>query len=275
MPDTPRSLTTPAQRAAATEENLAAFFHDMRVLVGYESTRIHGLPVHHAWPTNPMFKGAMQFGPPTGNAQDAVREVVAWFDDRGAPYQFWWFNDASRNPAIDEALLASGFTLDFDADPAMVADLHALATQAPSGDVAIEVAEDAEALGAWRDAFVESYGLPAFAGQAWVDATLALGASAPWRLYVARVDGQPVGTSLMYCGAGVAGLFAVGTTPAARGRGVGRLITQAPLLDARAEGYKAAVLFASPMGKSIYERMGFVDTGRRLGRYLRFAGGTP
>src|SRR5438105_4835061 len=90
---------------------------------------------------------------------------------------------------------------------------------------------------------------PAPTPQACVDATLALGFDrAPWRLFLARLDGDPVATALILGGGGVAGVYAVGTVERARGKGIGGAITLAPLLESRDEGYRHAVLFSSQIG---------------------------
>jgi predicted acetyltransferase len=60
----------------------------------------------------------------------------------------------------------------------------------------------------------------------------------------------------------VAGIFAVATIEAARGRGIGMAVTMAPLLDARACGYCVGVLQASEMGYPVYARMGFTEQFR-------------
>jgi ribosomal protein S18 acetylase RimI-like enzyme len=56
--------------------------------------------------------------------------------------------------------------------------------------------------------------------------------------------------------------------PKAQGKGIGAAISLKPLLDARAEGYRYAVLFSTEMGFGVYERIGFRDTGVRVNRYL-------
>ena len=56
--------------------------------------------------------------------------------------------------------------------------------------------------------------------------------------------------------------------PAARGRGIGGAITLRPLLDARDEGYRHAVLFSSAMGVHAYERIGFRLLDGWIDRFL-------
>jgi GNAT superfamily N-acetyltransferase len=77
--------------------------------------------------------------------------------------------------------------------------------------------------------------------------------------YLARLHGEPVAASALYRDPRVAGLYEVCTIPSARRHGIGAAITLAPLLDARAMGYRIAVLQASPMGEPVYRRLGFTS----------------
>ena len=105
--------------------------------------------------------------------------------------------------------------------------------------------------------FVEAYGIAEWAGQAWVDAALRSGIGrTPWKMYLGRLDGEPVATNMLFNGAGVGGIC--GSTVAwAGGKGIGGAITLKPLLEARSMGYRYAVLFSSEMGIGVYERIGF------------------
>jgi hypothetical protein len=77
-----------------------------------------------------------------------------------------------------------------------------------------------------------------------------------------------VAIDVLVLGGGVAGLFGVGTVASVRNRGIGTAITVKPLLDARDAGMRYGALFSSELGKPVYERCGFVDTGARISRYL-------
>ena len=111
--------------------------------------------------------------------------------------------------------------------------------------------------------------IPEWAGQAWVDATLAAGIEeAPWRCYVGRLDGKPVASNMLFNGAGVASVFGVATHPEARRQGIGAAITLIAYQEALEMGYQYGVLFATDLGAPVYRRLGFRDVGAGMSRYL-------
>jgi predicted acetyltransferase len=77
-----------------------------------------------------------------------------------------------------------------------------------------------------------------------------------------------VGTSALLLHAGLAGIFAVATIPRARGRGIRKALTLAPLLEARRRSYRVGTLQASPMGFPVYRRLGFREVCSPIEMYL-------
>lgn len=75
--------------------------------------------------------------------------------------------------------------------------------------------------------------------------------------FLAHVDGRPAGISMTILTHGVAGIYWVGATEEARGRGLGRTMTAIAVEAGLEMGGASASLQASPMGESIYMRMGF------------------
>lgn len=90
----------------------------------------------------------------------------------------------------------------------------------------------------------------------------------PWKCYVGKLNGKPVASNMLFCGAGVASVYWVGVLPEARGKGIGAAITLVAYQDAKAQGYRYGVLFSSELGKPVYQRIGFKNTSLGISRYL-------
>ncbi|WP_433317503.1 GNAT family N-acetyltransferase [Micromonospora sp. CA-269861] len=75
--------------------------------------------------------------------------------------------------------------------------------------------------------------------------------------YLAEESGHPTGTALGMRTRGAVGVFNIAVVPSARGRGLGRVLTEVVLRDGIAAGADAAYLHSSAMGRPLYESMGF------------------
>src|SRR5262249_7478015 len=80
--------------------------------------------------------------------------------------------------------------------------------------------------------------------------------------FVARVEGKPVAGAMTVVTHGVAGIYWVGTTPEARGRGLAEPCTRAAGNAGFDLGGRIAALQASRMGEPVYKRMGYVEVTR-------------
>ena len=270
----------------AASDNLIALFGMMGRLEAAEVEETAALGRHHSFPTNPMFKGVWRTNIATADVDAAIDETIAWSRARNAPYFFWWTDDATRPADLGARLIARGFISMEGAQqelakgivqteagaPVMVMSLADadpdLLARVPLG-FQIEPVDTPGRLLDFKKVFVDTYQIPEWAGQAWVDATTAFGVGkSPWRMVVGYLDGEPVASNMLVIGGGVASVYAVATIPAAQRRGVGAAITLKPLLDARDEGQTHAVLFSSEDGFPVYRRLGFRDTGMKINRFL-------
>lgn len=279
---------TDRELGLAVFENLYALFRAMaNNLHEGQLVEKEELSRHLTFPTNPMFKGVWKTHLPADKADAAIDDTIAWFKAQGAPYFFWWTGGDSSPSDLEERLakrglismveqtqeLAKGILSTQQGSPCMVAELGSLnesvLTQTPEGFLIKEIEDESE-LYDFKKVFVETYEIPEWAGQAWVDATLKIGiGKTPWRLFVGYLENEPVATNLLFNGAGVASVYAIATVPAARGKGIGAAITLKPLLEARdQQGYRYAVLFSTEMGIPVYQRIGFRLTDVRINRYL-------
>lgn len=145
-------------------------------------------------------------------------------------------------------------------DPAMVADLAALPDQPHVEGIEIRTSEGKEARHAWGELTSDGFELSDIRGP-----IAKCEAAIPERLYPDHVrfagylDGRPVAVSSLVMAGDLAGIYAVATLPEARGRGVGSAMTLHAMREGRRRGARQAVLQATPMGRPIYERIGFAQ----------------
>jgi GNAT superfamily N-acetyltransferase len=188
------------------------------------------------------------------SADATIEEMQAEFGRRQLPMR-WQLGPSARPGDLRQRLLAHDFVHEED-EPAMALDLLAMNEDFPTPHgLAIRLVEDIPTLNKWLAVWV---GAPnALSILQLVHAQLGVGPHLPWRYYLGTVDGKPVATALLFSGAGVAAVHWVVTLQEARGRGIGTAMTLAVLHEARRQGYRLAVLTASPYGINIYRRIGF------------------
>lgn len=75
--------------------------------------------------------------------------------------------------------------------------------------------------------------------------------------FLARWQGEACAVSTLLRAGSVAGIYHVATLPAYRGRGLGTALTLAAMQSAQQAGDETAMLFATPSGCPVYQRMGF------------------
>lgn len=264
------------QLREAFAQNLFELFRAMVHLPGGELEQRQNLSRHLAFPGNPMFKGVWQTRLEDADVNNAILESIEWFRARQAPFFFWWLDPDAQPTDLPVRLQAHGFVAWEENAPGMAARLEHLDYSAmnrvPAG-LTMECVRDEQGLQDFKEAFVRGMEVPQWAGQAWVEATLSFGIErAPWRCYVGRLNGQPVASNMLFCGAGVASVFGVATHPDARGQGIGAAITLIAYHEAMAMGYRYGVLFATELGAPVYRRIGFHDINAGMSRYLWRAG---
>lgn len=210
--------------------------------------------------TSPMFNGV---------ARTRIDPVSTRLLDQ--PF-FWWTGPQSSPATLDDRLAAAGLPEAGRNWPGMAMALTDIdEEQAEPEGVTTEPAWSESELEEWGRIFVAAHDLPTWAADSWIEAARRLEfRDLLWRHWIARLDGEPAGVGLSHTGGGVVGLYGIGTLPAARRRGVGSALTLVPMLEAREEGFRAAILHATPDGERLYPRLGF----REYCRISRFLGGT-
>jgi GNAT superfamily N-acetyltransferase len=187
---------------------------------------------------------------------ELLERATAWFAARERGFAVWTRAGAEEDRGLIEAAEAAGLQNVYEM-PEMVREGEAVAEELPAGIELRRVGSAEDAAQFWRVA-IESYASIGFPPEIfafyenhedlWAD-----GAAA----FLAHLDGRPAGISMTIVSHGVAGIYWVGATEAARGRGLGRAMTAAAVDAGLEMGGASASLQASPMGESLYRRMGF------------------
>jgi len=202
---------------------------------------------------------------PPDRVADVVDETLAQFREKHVTRLSWWADVPDGD--VGRQLLRRDLTFD-RGGTAMAADLGSLPDQIdlPPGLVITPLVRRDD-LEAWVHLACVGFGIPEWAERRVMELFAPVALEPPMHSYLAVLDGQPVATSQLFIGAGVAGIYNVTTSPEARGRGMGRAVTHAALAEARRQGYGVSILQASDLGHPVYRRLGFRDFGR-LGAYV-------
>src|SRR5262249_25587125 len=192
--------------------------------------------------------------------------VAAQIDRAVMPYLkssvnvMWKLGPSTQPCNLGDHLVERGFTVR-PTLKGMALDLNGLASSPgwPPG-LAIREVVDSGTLALWRQAVDRGFGWPSFGargGSHNLQALLMTGDSRRhFVAYVGLAMDEPVASSLVFFGTGVAGIYHVSADPDHRGQGLGSTITRAALVEARRRGYRVAVLHATDMGYPVYRRLG-------------------
>jgi GNAT superfamily N-acetyltransferase len=260
MPEEIQTDTSPAALARAVDENDIAYWLYRARRAGWEVRQEPGLLrfvsglKHSAWQN-----GVLRTRLSPDQADARIAATVADFQSRGL--SFTWYAGPSRTPVdLASRLEAHGLALE-SAEPGMACDLTAMPNTipAPVGLTIERVRDDAGALRLLAVSRLANDLDPDVSGAAIERVAPASYDDDPFQFYLAWLGGEPVACTQLFLGAGVAGIYNVGTIPSARRQGIGAAVTLAAMRAARDQGYRIAVLAASAMGELVYRRLGFAQ----------------
>lgn len=199
-----------------------------------------------------------------GQVERAVSEMRAMALGRGWRYVTWWLGELSEPPELAERLLELGLAPDADES-----EMTSYAIERrPNGEPAVEVrrVETADEFVAaleldwevWDVPEAKRAGYRPIQREAWarIEPTGRMG------IYVAHVDGEPVGFGRVVFAPEAGILMGGSTLPSARGRGVYTSLVHARW-DATVErGVPRLAVSAGHMSAPILERLGFEAIGK-------------
>jgi ribosomal protein S18 acetylase RimI-like enzyme len=185
-----------------------------------------------------------------------LERAQAFFASRERGFAVWARDGTTEDRDLIDAAKTAGLK-EVYAMPEMVLNRRAEVHPPPVGVALRRVASASDAADYWRVATgaYASIGFPPeiFAFYENHDGLTAGNAAA----FIADLDGHPAGIAMTIVSHGVAGIYWVGTSNDARGRGLGWTVTATAVNAGFDMGAEIASLQASPMGESLYLRMGF------------------
>jgi GNAT superfamily N-acetyltransferase len=206
--------------------------------------------------THPVISNAAFRADDGLDPSEFIERARTFFSSRGRGFAVWARTDVEE----DRELIASAETAGLrpvHEMPEMLLGRRADSSPPTAGAELRRVATPEDAAGFWRVA-ANAYLSNGFPPEvfAYYDAHEGLWADNV-AAFLAYLDGQPASIAMTIVTADVAGIYWVGTTEEARGRGLARTLTGTAVNAGFDMGAKIASLQASPMGEPIYRGMGF------------------
>ncbi len=262
-------MRPPATPAAAVEADLVEHVARLFELGG----EVHREPDAIWFLTGddvPHHNGVLRARLPADGLEEAVDRVLEPFAAR-VPMMWWVFAPPEPRPeALDAVLRERGFERDADL-PGMAVELSGFEPPPPPKGCEIRRV-DATGFAEWARVVARAFDDPSFE-----DGTSArafrshgFGDDAPFRHFVCRLEGEPVGAATLSLGGGAAGLANIAVVPERRRHGLGAAVAAHALLEGRRLGLALGVLSAGELGVPMYERLGFREVSRHR-TYVRRA----
>jgi len=187
---------------------------------------------------------------------ELIARARRFFAARDRGFALWARAGSAEDRDLLDAAVEAGLQAAFEM-PEMVLDRRAEEPPAADGVALWRVTSAADAEQYWRvaTAAYASLGFPpeVFAFYDNDDGFAAGNVAA----FLARLEDRPAAIAMTIVSHRVAGIYWVGTTEEARGRGLGWSVTAAAVNAGFDMGAEVASLQASPMGESLYRKMGF------------------
>jgi GNAT superfamily N-acetyltransferase len=192
------------------------------------------------------------------NIDAQIDETASYYHERNAIWE-WIVGPNSAPASLDKSLVEHGLFAHGESI-GMGINLNELIQDIPPiGNLRIIPVSDDETLKLWAKTMVEGFEVPVL-NPTFFDLECSLGYhNHSYRRYLGLWNDQPISTCALLLGEKVAGIYCVTTLPTARKIGIGAAITLHALREAQAMGYHVAVLQSSPMGRTVYQRLGFQE----------------
>jgi GNAT superfamily N-acetyltransferase len=206
--------------------------------------------------THPVISNAAFRNEDALDAEEFVARAKSFFANRGRGFSVWVRGAQPEDDDLLAAAEAAGLQFVY-AMPEMVLDAPVEAPPLPPG-AEMRMLTEVEQIDDYWEIAAASYTSLGFPPEVFASYSNRTGLLADnIAAFIAYLDGESVSIAMTIVNHGVAGIYWVGSLEQARGKGLGRATTAAATNAGFEMGADLASLQASPMGKPIYERMGY------------------
>lgn len=188
---------------------------------------------------------------------ESLKTVFSFY----ATQSFYWLLTPEQNEKyggilVQEGLKGSESFPPPECFPEMTLNLKTHNSVLPSFDIEVKKVDTPQLFQQWLPTAAEGLGIDSQAIEDFVVPLIKDVGTIP---FLAFYKGEPAATSMVYCDpkTDTAGVYFLCTRPAFRRKGLGSAVTEACLQTAKHAGITHAVLHASAMGQSMYEKLGF------------------
>lgn len=144
--------------------------------------------------------------------------------------------------------------------PLMLADLQPVSYQENSEIKVEKITSKNSIVNFWSDLVSTAYHVSADEFKKFVTYLTSVNKFNDIKFYVGYFNNSPAATSMIIERGDVVDIHWVGTLPEFRNKGLGQAVTVFPLHEIK-KTIKTAILYASEMGKPLYEKIGFSEVG--------------
>jgi GNAT superfamily N-acetyltransferase len=203
------------------------------------------------------------------SGEEVIQRATQWFGRLDRGFTVWVSHHDDHDVDLAQASEAAGLLAILD-EPEMICTAPVTVPATPEGVELrwVTTAEEIERFGLLNGSAYAVYGMPPETVPEMIVEPAAM-IEPHLHTVMAWQDDQPVASAQLFMSQGVAGVYWVGTLEAARGQGLGELVTAAVTNRGFELGAPAVTLQASPMGEPIYARMGY-ETAYRYTGWVHF-----
>jgi Acetyltransferases len=250
----------------AMEDNLISYINYCSGIAG---ARTLSMPHHIAAITGiaqPALNAITHVRFTAAQVEQQISSALEPFRAQQLP-MLWWLFPGTQPHNLGEALTEQGMQY-IGATPGMIirlADLPTATAIRHPPQMSIEEVCDEKTLHEW----IRTSALAFDEEAAEVDPeyiiferNLGWGSQRPYRRFLGRIAGEPVATAALFIGAGVIGLYSVGTLPAMRHQGIASMLSLTALQAAGTQHYRFGILQTTEQGFDMYYRLGFRECCR-------------